>query len=206
MTNRNRPAAALLLTCLTTALLTACTQASPEAGRPNTAPPTSFGTSSSALPTSSVTSTTTEDPKPSAPPTRPATATGLTLSAAEAFIGYYVSLQNYAYKTGESQYFLAESDKGCIGCKAIGDFVKFSNGSNGGLSGDYLDKLISVSQIARGNGGKANGSAQLRTGTYMEVATPSAKPVTRPESSAVMSFTLSTQGNNWVMYELEINE
>ncbi|MEV5964631.1 DUF6318 family protein [Kribbella sp. NPDC051952] len=203
MTNRNRPAAALL-TCLTiTTALTACTSPSPEAGHPNTAPPPA---SSSAPTNAPATSTPTSNSIPSAPPTRPVEATGVTLAAAEKFVAYYVSLQNYAYATGDAQNFMAESDKGCIGCKAISDFVKFSNGSNGGLSGDYLDKLTSVSQIALGNGGKASGSAELQTGTYVEIPTPSAKPVTRPKASAVMNFTLSTQDNNWVMYELEINE
>ncbi|WP_405071022.1 DUF6318 family protein [Kribbella sp. NBC_01510] len=207
MTNRNRPAAPLL-TCLATALLlTACTSKSREAGRPDaTASTSSSGASSTAPPTSTATRTPTAVPTPSAPPTRPANAAGLSLSAAEAFIGYCVALQNYAYATGDSQYFLAESDDGCIGCKAISDFVKFSNASNGGLSGDYLDKLISVKEIVRGSSGKVGGSAELRSGAYMERPSPSAKPVARPASSAVMEFTLSTQGSNWVMYELEIKE
>lgn len=209
MTNRNRPLPLLLACLCATALLPACTT-SPEAGRPNTNPPstptaTSNGPTGSTPPTATATPTTTPS-APASPPTRPSNATGLTLSAAEAFIGYYVSLQNYAYTTGESQHFLSESDKGCIGCKAISDFVMFSNGSNGGLSGDYLDHLVSVKEVVRGTSGKVGGSAEIRSGAYTERPSPSAKPVARPASTAVMEFTLAAQGGNWIMYELEINE
>ncbi|MFG1814315.1 DUF6318 family protein [Kribbella sp. NPDC049174] len=209
MTNRNRPLP-LLLACLSAlALLPACTPGSPEAGRPNTNPPsgstaTSNGPTGTTAPTATTTPTATS--APASPPTRPSNATGLTLAAAESFISYYISLQNYAYATGDSQYFLSESDKGCIGCKAISDFVKFSNGSNGGLSGDYLDHLVSVKEVVRGSSGKVGGSAEVRSGAYMERPSPSAKPVARPASTAVMEFTLATQGSNWIMYELEIIE
>jgi hypothetical protein len=200
VTYRNRPTA-VLATCLTATLfLTACTN-SPEAGHPDTAPPQSATTTAGTPPSSPPASS-----QPIALPTRPGNATGLTLAAAEAFVGYYVSLQNYAYTTGDPQYLLAESDQGCLGCKGISDFVKLSNGRNGGLSGDYLDHLVSVKEVVRGSAGKVGGSAELRTGAYRERPSPSASPVSRSAGSATMDFTLSPAGSNWVMYEMEINE
>jgi hypothetical protein len=201
VTTRNRPTAPFALACLATTLaLTACSPGSPDAGQPDvTAPPTTATTStpSSTAPPSS---------QPTAPPTRPSKASGLTLAAAEEFIGYYVSLQNYAYATGDPQYMLAESDRGCLGCKGIGDFVKYSNGKNGGLSGDYLDHLDSVKEIVRGDAGRVGGSAQLHTGAYRERPSPSASPVPRSAGKATLEFTLSPAAGNWVMYEMEINE
>ena len=203
MTNRNRPLPLLLACLLATALTTACAPTSPEAGRPNTAPPT---TAATAPPSATATGSPTGKPTPTAPPVRPSNAAGLTLSAGEAFISYYVSLLNYAYVTGDSQYLLNASDKGCIGCKGISDFVKSSNGQNGGLTGDYLDHLVSVDDIARGSNGRLGGSAEIRTGAYVEISSPSAKPEPQTAGSAMMQFTLSSAGGNWVMYEMEINE
>jgi hypothetical protein len=198
VTDRN---AARLAACLAaTLLLTACTNSSPEAGRPDT---TSPSTSRTAVTPSGSASNSSQ---PTVPPARPANATGLTLAAAEAFIGYYVSLQNYAYTTGDPQYLLAESDQGCLGCKGISDFVKVSNGKNGGLSGDYLDHLVSVKEVVRGSSGKVAGSAEVHTGAYKERPSPSAVPVPRSAGSATMDFTLSLAGGNWVMYEMEINQ
>jgi hypothetical protein len=128
------------------------------------------------------------------------------MAAAEAFVGYYISLQNYAYTTGDPQYMLAASDKGCLGCKGIGDFVKMSNGSNGGLSGDYLDRLDEVKEIVKAGSGRLAGTAEVSTGDYKERPSPSATPVSRSAGSATLAFTLSPAGNNWVMYEMEINE
>jgi hypothetical protein len=101
---------------------------------------------------------------------------------------------------------LAESDRGCLGCKGIGDFVKISNGKNGGLSGDYLDRLDSVKEIVRGDAGRVGGSAKIQTGAYRERPSPSASLMSRPPASATLEFTLSPANGNWVMYEMEINQ
>ena len=200
MTYRNR-AAIVTSACLVIATFaTACSSGSPEAGRPDSTP-TPPAATSSATPT-----TTPQPSSPAVPPHRPANASGLTLAAAEAFIGYYVSLQNYAYLTGDPQYMLDQSDQGCLGCKGIGDFVRISNGRNGGLSGDYLDHLVSVKEVTRGTTGRVAGSAEVRTGAYRERPSPSASLVDRAAGSATMEFSLSSSGSNWIMYEVEIVE
>ncbi|MFK4084282.1 DUF6318 family protein [Kribbella sp. NPDC020789] len=202
MTTRNKPA--LLTACATTLALalTACGPGSPQAGRPNTAPPSTTATQPSVSSPGGPSSST-----PTTVLTRPEAATGLTLASAEAFIGYYVSLLNHAYKTGEIQFFSNESDKGCVGCKSIADFVKVSNGANGGLTGDYLDQLVSVDNVARGaEPGRVGGSAKIRTGAYKERTSPTAKPVDRPVSNSEMTFSLIARDNNWVMFEMDISE
>ncbi|WP_130383372.1 DUF6318 family protein [Kribbella sp. VKM Ac-2569] len=141
---------------------------------------------------------------PTAPPGRPKAAAGATLAAGEAFIGYYVDLLNYSYGTGDSGPLLAASDKGCLGCKAIADYVLKINLKNGTLEGDYKDRLIDVKEIFRGSSGRLGGSATLKSGTFTERDSPSASPVPQGGDTGTMEFTLSPSGGNWVMYEMEI--
>ena len=207
MTHRNRPSTALLACLATATLLTGCAQSSPEAGRPNTAPPPQTATGTS-MPTASATRTTggTTSVPPATPPVRPSAAVGASLAAGEAFIGHYVALLNYSYGTGDSGPLLAASDKGCIGCQAIADYVKKINAKNGTLEGDYGDRLINVKEIFRGSSGRLGGSAILKSGTYTERDSPSASPVPQGGDTGTMEFTLSPSGGNWVMYEMEIKE
>lgn len=214
MTHRNTTQP--LLACLAAAaLLTACGQGSPEAGRPNTAPPTQSSepstTSSSDRSTSrphsaATSSSSTTAGVPTVEPTRPQPAAGSSLAAGEAFIGYYVDLLNYSYATGDPAPLLAESDKGCIGCKGIADYVRKINVKNGTLEGDYRDHLVDVKEIFRGGSGRLGGSAILKSGTYTERTSPGASPVPQEGSTGTMEFTLSPSGGNWVMFEMEIKE
>ncbi|WP_420323355.1 DUF6318 family protein [Kribbella soli] len=208
MTHRNRPTITLLACLSATALLASCGQGSPEAGHPNTAPPTATST----VPTNETSATsgpsnTVGTPAanlPTAPPGRPQAAAGASLAAGEAFIGYYVDLLNYSYGTGDSGPLLTASDKGCIGCKAVADYVQKINVKNGTLEGDYRDRLIDVKEIFRGSSGRLGGSAILKSGTFTERDSPSASPVPQGGDTGTMEFTLSPSGGNWVMYEMEI--
>ncbi|WP_157979852.1 DUF6318 family protein [Kribbella monticola] len=205
MTTRNRPAfpAYLTLACLCVALLTGCTQKSPEAGRPDT----TLSQPSEATSTPSGPSETPTSPTNSvAPPERPTTASGSSLAAGEAFIGYYVELLNYSYITGDPSAFLTESDKGCLGCKALADYARKTNAKNGGLKGDFKDQLVAVKEIYRGKSGRLGGSATIKTGTYQERPTPGASPIAQPGSTGTMEFTLSPSAGNWVMYEMQIDQ
>ncbi len=197
MTPRNWLPAAL-----TALALTACGPGSPEAGRPNTVPPSSAGSSTG----SSGTETPPTQATPTGPPARPSAARGTSLAAGEAFIGFYVSLMNYSSETGDTAPMLAESDKGCIGCKGITDFARKVNARNGGLTGDYKDRLTTVKEIFRGTGGKAGGSATLKSGVYVERTLPTAAPLSHTPSTGTMEFTLLARDENWVMYEMQINQ
>ncbi|HZX04888.1 DUF6318 family protein, partial [Kribbella sp.] len=182
MTHSNRPTQALLACLATTTLLTACTNSSPEAGQPNTAPPptSASGQTATTSPSPTLSSTSASTPStnlPTAPPIRPSAAAGATLAAGEAFIGHYVALLNYSYGTGDASPLMAASDKGCIGCKAVADYVKKINVRNGTLAGDYNDRLIDVKEIFRGSSGRLGGSAILKSGTYTERRTPGGTPV-----------------------------
>ena len=199
MTHRNRHLAATLA-CLGAVLLAACSTDNPKAGQPNTGPSTSG---------SAPTSTTTTPGSPTSaptPPARPEAATGASLAAGEAFIGYYIDLMNYSSTTGDPERLLAESDKGCVGCQGIADYVRKINARNGGLQGDYKNTLLDVKEIYRGEGGRVGGSASIKSGTYQERATPGASPVPQTGRTGTMEFTLSPAEGAWVMYEMQIKE
>jgi hypothetical protein len=157
---------------------------------------------STAQPTGAPTSA----PTATNPPERPAQAEGLTLSAAEAFLDHYVALLNFTYSTGDTQAVLAVSDKGCVGCKGTADYLKKTNGKNGGLAGDYADHLVNVKEIFRGSSGRVGGSAIVRSGNYTERSTPTAAPAQKKAHTETWQFTLSPNGNNWVMYEIQVAE
>lgn len=202
MTNRNRPLPLLLLACLTTTtLLTACTQ-SPKAGRPNTTPPESTSPSAtSSTPSSTATPTT-----PSDPPQRPAAASGLTLAAAEAFYRYYVDLKNYAAATGDTAALLSASEAGCEGCKEYAAYVAKVNAANGGLAGDYQERVREVSELVRGGNGRLGGSAVITVGNYTTKNAPSATPIISKAAEFTDQIALSPSGQNWVMYETQFEE
>ena len=141
---------------------------------------------------------------PTVVPGRPAKAVGLSLAAGAAFIGYYIELLNYSYATGDTVPLLAESDKGCVGCKGIAEYTRKINVKNGSLEGDYADHLVAVKDIYRGQSGRLGGSAAIESGTYVERSSPEASPVPQESATATMKFTLSPSGGVWVMYEMEI--
>ncbi|MEV8378601.1 DUF6318 family protein [Kribbella sp. NPDC056861] len=203
MTTRNRQATALTLACLCAAALVGCTNDSPKAGQPNTAPPSSSSTPATSVPTSNPSSTMTT---PTAPPGRPSTADGLGLSAAEDFLKHYIDLLNFTYATGDTHPLLAASDKGCVGCQGTADYLLKTNARNGGLSGDYTDHLIDVKELFRGDSGRLGGSMTVRSGNYIERPTPSASPVPKQAHTETWQFTLAPAKGNWVMYEIQVDQ
>ncbi|MEU4193439.1 DUF6318 family protein [Kribbella sp. NPDC026611] len=204
MTNRNRQPS-LLLTCLTTAVLTAaCTSGSPEAGHPDTAPPPSSSDTSESTPSGSPSST--PSAPASAPPTRPAAADGLTLGAAEAFYRYYIDLKNYAAATGDTAALLSASESGCEGCNDYAQYVAKVNEANGGISGDYRERVKDVSQLVRGSTGRVGGSAVIAVGTFTTKNSPTSKPIISKPAEYTDTISLSPKGQNWVMYEMLFEE
>jgi hypothetical protein len=203
VTHRNRPRH-LLTACLCAAFLTACSPSSPEAGRPNTAPPPSAPTTST--PSGQSSGTPASAAAPTTPPARPPAAGGLTLTSAEAFVRYYVSLLNYASATGDTGPLLSASDSGCHQCRVYANYVGRINGANGGLSGDYLERVTDVPDLFRGKDGHLGGYAAVTIGSYTSKESPSAKPVTSTAQSFKRKFTLSPQQGAWIMYEMELAE
>nr|WP_238350625.1 DUF6318 family protein [Kribbella shirazensis] len=197
------------MACLTTAALTACGPGSPEAGRPNTAPPSSdtrTGSTPSAGTTPSSGSTSTPGSTsaiPTAPPDRPTTAKGATLTAAEQFVRYYSDLMNYAADTGDTGALRQASDSGCENCKTYADFIEKSNAANGLLVGDYHEHITDVQELTRGKPGFAGGSATLTVGAYTSKETKADTPLVSKPAKYTREFALSTQGGNWVMYEMK---
>ncbi|MET9314472.1 DUF6318 family protein [Kribbella sp. NPDC003505] len=193
MTHRNRPTIALLACLATATLLTSCTQESPEAGRPNTAP-SSASTSEAATTAPPASSTT-----PTGVPQRPTAAAGLSLTAGEAFVRYYVSLMNYASTTGDIAPLMSVTTTNCKQCKGFADYVAKVNAANGGLTGDYLERVDDVPDLFRGEGGRLGGYAAVTIGAYTSKDSPSAKPVTSTVRKYRREFTLLAQQGSWVM-------
>lgn len=200
MTFRNRQAKTLAYLCAATALA-ACSP-TPEAGRPDTTP-TAPKPSASQTATDSPTLGT---PSPSDAPERPQSAVGLTLAAGDSFVRHYVDLMNYASATGDTQPMLSASDSGCRQCKIYADYVGRVNAANGGLSGDYLERIKDVPDLFRGKSGRLGGYASITIGGYTTKESPSAKPVTSTTQAYKREFTLSPQQDKWVMYEMKLVE
>lgn len=210
MTHRNRPTTTLLACLATTTLLTACSQGSPEAGHPNTAPPPPVTTSAggtTGTPTGSASSANnTPTPAPASPPTRPATANGLSLAAGEAFVRHYIDLMNYASQTGDGKPLLAASEAGCVGCKEYSDFAKKANAANGGLSGDYFERVVEVKQLVRATNGHLRGSAAVAVGAYTTRDSPSAIPAKSKATNYTEQVSLVASKGNWIMFEIELED
>ncbi|WP_350278965.1 DUF6318 family protein [Kribbella sp. HUAS MG21] len=199
MTHRNRPTITLLACLTTAASLTACGPASPEAGQPNTAPPSASSSSSPATtpgaPASSPAST-------GGPPARPAAAHGLTLAAAEAFYRYYIDLKNYAAATGDTAALLAASETGCEGCSDYASYVAKVNVANGGISGDYRERIKEITQLNRGSTGRVGGSAVIAVGNFTTKNSPTSSPIISKPAEYTDTIALSAKGQDWVMYEM----
>jgi hypothetical protein len=156
-------------------------------------------------PAASTTATPATTP-PAGPPERPPAAEGLTLAAAEAFIRHYIDLMNYASQTGDTSALTAASEGGCRRCQQYADFVKKVNEANGGLSGDYRERVKEVSELVRGGSGRLGGSAIVTIGAYTTKASPSAKPVTSKAKTYTEQVALSPAGGNWIMYEMKLEQ
>jgi hypothetical protein len=121
-------------------------------------------------------------------------------------VRYYVELLNYASATGDTQPLLSASDSGCRQCKVYANYVGRVNAANGGLSGDYTERVKDVPDLFRGDSGRLGGYAAVTIGAYTSKDSPTAKPVTSTVRSYKREFTLSPQGGAWVMYEMELVE
>lgn len=203
MTHRNRPTITLLA-CLCTTLLAACGSGSPEAGRPNTSPPSAPPTGSSASTPTDTVSKTPPSAAPSGPPVRPASATGLTLAAAEQFLHFYNDLLNYAAETGDTAPMLGASDPGCENCKSYAAFVAQANVANGLLKGDYRERITDVAELYRGDSGRVGGSTLVTVGHYVSQKSKTATPRDIPAAKYKREIALSPQAGSWVMYEMKL--
>jgi hypothetical protein len=119
-------------------------------------------------------------------------------------VKYYVSLMNYASTTGDIGPMLAASDAGCRQCKVYSGYVKKVNAANGGLSGDYFERVTDVPDLFRADGGRLGGYAAVTIGAYTSKDSPSAKPVTSTVRKYKREFALLPRQGAWVMYEMEL--
>ncbi|MFF0338206.1 DUF6318 family protein [Kribbella sp. NPDC004875] len=139
-------------------------------------------------------------------PERPAAANGLTLAAAEAFYRYYIDLKNYAAATGDTKSLMAASESGCEGCSDYANYVAKVNVANGGISGDYIEKIKELNQLTRGSTGRVGGSAVIAVGNFTTKNSPTATPIISQPAEYTDTISLSPKGQNWVMYEMLFEE
>ncbi|GAA1594717.1 hypothetical protein GCM10009789_55960 [Kribbella sancticallisti] len=195
MTQRSRTRSLIAVYLGTALALTACAAKSPEAGRPNTAPVT---------PDSPSVRSTTATAQPTIPPERPQSANGLTLASAELFIRHYIDLMNYAAKTGDTSALRDASDLGCVGCGKYFASVEKVNQQNGGLSGDYQEKVVEVVELTRAEQKRLAASTAVTVGNYVARQSPASAPVTVKASAYTEEMVLSPNGGNWQMFEMEL--
>jgi hypothetical protein len=148
--------------------------------------------------------TTTPPNAASGVPERPKAAMGVSLSAAESFVRYYVSLLNYASTTGDVAPMMSATAANCNQCKLYADYVAKVNAANGGLSGDYFERVDDVPDLFRGDGGRVGGYAAVTIGAYTSKDSPSAKPVTSTVRKYRREFTLLDKQGSWVMAAMRL--
>jgi hypothetical protein len=113
---------------------------------------------------------------------------------------------NYASQTGHTTELRAASEPGCEGCKEYADFVAKVNEANGGLSGDYRERIKEVSELVRGSSGRIGGSAIITVGNYTTKESPTAKPIVSKAAEYTDQIALAASSGNWVMYEMKLEE
>lgn len=114
---------------------------------------------------------------------------------------------NYASQTGDGAPLLAESEAGCEGCQQYADIARKINAADGGLSGDYFERVTKVTGLTRGRGSnRLFGSAAVTIGSYTTKDSPTAEPVTTKPRRYTEKVALSPSNGNWVMYEIELKE
>jgi hypothetical protein len=130
----------------------------------------------------------------------------LSLAAGEAFIRHYIDLLNYSARTGDTAPVHAASDPGCLGCAAYINSVKKINEANGGLKGDFFERLVEVNELTRADDGQLSATAQLKVGAYTARQTPSAKPVVIPAAKYTQEMALAPSDGHWTMFEMELTK
>ena len=118
-------------------LLTGCNGDSSEADPPPPPPASSAAPSETGAPT--------EPPLPDA-------ATARTNEGAEAFVRYWLSLSNYALRTGETGTLRALSDPGCVGCVGGAESIERLHKDNGKVTGGDL-RITRLERTRPRNGG-----------------------------------------------------
>ncbi|RZT28746.1 hypothetical protein EV649_2530 [Kribbella sp. VKM Ac-2569] len=117
---------------------------------------------------------------------------------------YYVSLMNYASTTGDVAPMLSPTATICKQCKGYANYVAEVNAANGGLTGDYFERVNDVPDLFRGDGGRVGGYALVTIGAYTSKDSPSAKPVTSPVQRYKREFTLLKQHGSWTMAAMSL--
>ena len=161
--------------------------------------PTQVGEAVSPAPTATVGG----DPA-DGPPLRPVEADGLTIPAAESFVHYYFATLNYLKATGNGSATRKAAEVGCRSCNAMLKLYATMNVANQGIAGDYQWRDVKVSSAAITDPTTAVVAMAAHQGTYTVRASPKSPLQTVKPKNYTLKLTLSAKGNQWVMFDVEL--
>jgi hypothetical protein len=128
----------------------------------------------------------------------------VTLSAAELFIRHYIDLMNYAAATGDTSAMRSVSAQACSGCAKYYASVEQVNEQGGGLTGDYRERVVEVTELTRTAKDKVAASTNVTVGNYTARRSPSATPMVVKATPYTEEMVLAVVSGNWQMFEMEL--
>jgi hypothetical protein len=138
------------------------------------------------------------------PPLRPVEADGLTIPAAESFVQYYFATLNYLKATGDGSATRKAAEVGCRSCNAMLKLYATMNVANQGIAGDYPWRDVKVTSAAIVDPKTAEVTMAARQGKYIVRGKPTGPLQTVKPTDYALKLTLSAKGNEWVMFDVEL--
>jgi len=174
-------------------MLAAC-NGDPEA----TPPPT---TSSPPPPTPSA-STPSTPPKPTPPAIPPAATNGLTVTSAEAFARFYLTVVDYAEGSGDSALLRRYADRECIVCDALAKTYEQTYSNGGAVTGDFHTRNVHVSAARLVGADTATVAISGSEGSSKWRKSRQANVVSFPPHRVSWDLTLAAANGHWAMFAM----
>lgn len=155
--------------------------------------------SASPNPTPSTPSTNQNTP----PPTVPAVATsGLTVTAAEAFVRFYLAAVDHLVATGDGSVVRQWADKGCEACTGLLTTYESTYKNGGSVTGDLGTRITAVEEARLIRDDTAAVQVKATEGRLLWRKSASDEPTIVPGGPYTLDTTLAAQNGHWVMYEM----
>ncbi|HZJ07199.1 MAG TPA: DUF6318 family protein [Nocardioidaceae bacterium] len=128
----------------------------------------------------------------------PAEAKGTSEKSAKAFVRHYVSLVNFALRTGDAQALKAASSARCKSCRAVAANIEDVYGDGGSLTGKGW-RVTVIEPVAE----QPRSEPVLQTGVFVSPQDKVAKPGADVErfdgGQNLMTFFLKRHSNAWIV-------